>query len=91
MEDAVGVVMCRTCSLSPGGIIEKTLGAKTLELEPIAEQALRMTSNMLAFISVTQSWKSWIQPNNLDAYTGFLTMPSLFIAALQWKTGAKTV
>ncbi|KAF2448220.1 hypothetical protein P171DRAFT_428331 [Karstenula rhodostoma CBS 690.94] len=144
LEYAAGVVTCRNCSLSAGGIIEKTLGTESLEPDPVAEQALRMTPDVLALMSVTQNWQSWILPGSLDAYTRnmltvayqaswnsmanywandttavqtelkspfpalkadiaiwrvwtwlalncLLTVSGLIVAALQWKTAAKTV
>ncbi|KZM22008.1 uncharacterized protein EKO05_0002721 [Ascochyta rabiei] len=70
MEYSAGIVICRDCRLGTGGIVETTLQDESVVIaDPLAEQALRMMPDVLALMSVSHSWRNWMQPGNLDDYT----------------------
>jgi hypothetical protein len=69
MEYTAGVVTCLNCRLSAGGIIKTTLEAESIEPDPLAEQASRMMPNVLALMSTSHSWQTWMRLGKLDTYT----------------------
>lgn len=69
MTYTAGVWTCRDCLMSPGGIVETSLVTGLVEPDPLAEQALRMTPDVLSLMITSYSWKDWIKPDNLDNYT----------------------
>lgn len=69
MKYSAGVWKCRNCRMSMGGVVESLSIAGPVEPDPLAEQALRMTPDVLALMITSYSWKAWMKPNNLDNYT----------------------
>ncbi|KAI1670787.1 hypothetical protein Ptr902_08129 [Pyrenophora tritici-repentis] len=69
MKYSAGVSTCRNCRISTGGVVESLSIAGAVEPDPLAEQALRMTPDVLALMITSYTWKAWMEPENLDNYT----------------------